>query len=331
MKKKIVSITSIILFICLICSITYAAETNVTLQKNKEEYTGGDVVEVSVKINDITLENGIQTIIGKISYNKDLYENCVVEESNSWEADYNEQNGKIILQRDEAIKENHTAFVIKLTIKDNIVNNDTISFTDINIADENTDLFPQNATTLITIENVVTDEGEEPEGEPGQTPGGDEGNNPGENPSDIPQGKTLTGIEITKEPIKYAYKVGEKFDKTGMKVIAKYSDGTSKEITNYTIQNGDKLAEGQTTVKVSYTEENVTKTVEQKITVVKNVTVEDDKKDDNKSDFEEIKEDDSKSEDKMPNTGVSNVIGLMAIVTVVGVIVLVRYNKYKEI
>lgn len=236
MKKKIVSILSIILFISLICNITYASETNVTLQKDKEKYTGGDVVQVSVKVNDITLENGIETIIGKISYNKELYKSCVIEESNSWEADYNANNGKIILQRNEAIKENHTAFVIKLTIKDNIVNNDTISFTDINIADENTDLFPANAATSITIENPVTGGGEEPEG--GQQPETPSGNQGSEN--------TNTG-------------------------------------TN------------------------------------------------DKSDFEEIKEDDTKTENKMPNTGVTSVVGMMLVIAVVGVIVLVRYNKYKEI
>ena len=315
MKKKIVSILSIILFICLICNITYASETNVTLQKDKDKYTGGDVVAISVKVNDITLEDGIQTIIGKISYNAELYENCVIEESNSWEADYNANNGKIILQRNEGIKENHTAFVVKLTIKENVVNTDTISFTEINIADENTDLFPANATVSINIENVVTDDGEE-------DPWGDAG----QNPNEAPQEKTLTGIEITEEPAKYAYKAGEKFDKTGMKVVARYSDGSSKEITNYTIENGDKLAEEQTSIKISYTEGNVTKTVEQKVTVVGKITVEG-----NESDFEEIKEDDTKTEDKMPNTGVFSVLGIMLVITVFGVVCLVKYNKCKEI
>ena len=129
----------------------------------------------------------------------------------------------------------------------------------------------------------------------------------------------------------YAFEVGDKFDKTGMKVVAKYSDGTSKEVTNFTIQNGDKLTEGQTSVKISYTEGNVTKTVEQKITVVKNITVEDDKKDDNKSDFEDIKEDNTKTENKMPDTGVSSIIGIMLVVAVFGVVCLVKYNKYREI
>ena len=310
MKKKIISILSIILFICLICNITYAIETNVALQRDKEKYTGGDVVEISVKVNDITLENGIQTIIGKVSYNKELYSNCVIEESNSWEADYNDQNGKIILQRNEAIKENHTAFVIKLTIKDNVVNNDTISFTDINIADENTDLFPVNATTSITIENIETGDGEEQEGDPNE--------------------KTLTGIEVSSDAIKIEYNAGDKFEKAGLIVKAKYSDGSSKEITDYTIENGDKLTAGQTSVTISYTENGVTKTTTQAIKVVeKNIS--NDKKDEDKSDFEEIKEDETKTENKMPDTGVSSVIGIMVVIAVFGVVCLARYNKYKKI
>ena len=51
----------------------------------------------------------------------------------------------------------------------------------------------------------------------------------------------------------------------------------------------------------------------------------------NKTEFKEIKEDKTKTEDKMPNTGVCNVVGLMSIVAVFGAVCLVRYNKYKEI
>lgn len=236
MKKKIISILSIIVFFCMICNVAYAAETNITLQKNKEKYAGGDVVEISVKVNDITLENGIETIIGKINYNKDLYESCVIEESNSWEADFNEQNGKIILQRNDGIKENHTAFIIKLTIKDNVVNNDTISFTDINIADENTDLFPQDIRTSISIENITIDE-EEPEEEA-------QPERPNENQN---------------------------------------ANNADKEELN------------------------------------------------NKIEFEEIKEDDTKTENKMPNTGMSSIVSIIVIIAMFAVVFLVKYNKYRQI
>lgn len=75
----------------------------------------------------------------------------------------------------------------------------------------------------------------------------------------------LEGIEITTPPSKTSYEVGEDFDKTGMVVKAKYSDGTSKEITDYTIKDGTNLTEGKANVTIEYQG----KTATQEITVVK--------------------------------------------------------------
>ncbi|MBP3597635.1 MAG: bacterial Ig-like domain-containing protein [Clostridia bacterium] len=377
MKKKIGTIISIILFIILICNVTYASEINVTLKKDKEKYTGGDVVEIAVKVNNIMLDNGIETIIGKISYNKDLYENCVIEESNNWEADFNEQNGKIILQRNEAIKENHTVFVIKLTIKDNIVNNDTISFTDINIADENTDLFPQNATLSISIENIVQNGEQEIEGESGEKPEvGDKENKPSEipevddkenKPSEIPevddkenkpsetpevddkgnrpgeylQEKKLIGIELTKESTKKIYKEGENFDKTGIVVIAKYSDGTSKEVTNYTYTPSGTLKVADKKIIISYTDGNVTKKVDMEITVKNDsknntedkeipvIKVPENNTEENKKD---IKDNSVIANKKIPKAGVEkNILFALSIVFIVTILSYLKYKKVKDI
>lgn len=49
------------------------------------------------------------------------------------------------------------------------------------------------------------------------------------------------------------------------------------------------------------------------------------------SKFEDIKEDNTKTENKMPDTGASSIIGIMAMVAVFGTICLVKYNKYREI
>lgn len=70
-------------------------------------------------------------------------------------------------------------------------------------------------------------------------------------------------IEITKEPDKVKYTVGQNFDATGMKVIATYEDGTELEITDYTIENGNSLTLGQTNITIRF--EN--KTTTQEITV----------------------------------------------------------------
>ena len=92
------------------------------------------------------------------------------------------------------------------------------------------------------------------------------------NSGDEPGGETekakLDSIEIKEAPTKTVYTEGEKFDKTGMKVIAKYSDGTTKEIKNYAYTPAGALTKKDTTITVSYTENGVTKTATQEITVV---------------------------------------------------------------
>ncbi len=79
----------------------------------------------------------------------------------------------------------------------------------------------------------------------------------------------LIGIEISNPPTKTAYIVGENFETTGMVVNAKYSDGSSRIITDYIVTDGNNLPEGKTSVNISYTEGEISKTVTQNITVVK--------------------------------------------------------------
>ena len=77
----------------------------------------------------------------------------------------------------------------------------------------------------------------------------------------------LTGIAITTPPTKTEYAAGESFDPAGMVVEATYSDGSSKDVTDYTFEPNVPLTAGDTEVTVSYTEGGKTKTAEQTITV----------------------------------------------------------------
>lgn len=78
---------------------------------------------------------------------------------------------------------------------------------------------------------------------------------------------TLTDIYISTPPTKTEYIEGENFNKSGMKVMARYSDDTTKEITNYSIIGGENLTIDKTNVIIQYTEDGITKTVQQAITV----------------------------------------------------------------
>lgn len=62
----------------------------------------------------------------------------------------------------------------------------------------------------------------------------------------------VTGIEITKLPAKLDYNYKDKFNKAGMVVVANYSDGSQKEITDYTVTPDTFTKTGSHTVTVEY-------------------------------------------------------------------------------
>ena len=78
---------------------------------------------------------------------------------------------------------------------------------------------------------------------------------------------TLTGIKVKTAPSKVTYTEGESFDKTGMVIEATYSDSSTAAVTTYTVTDGNNLTAGKSTVTISYTEDGVTKSCTQAITV----------------------------------------------------------------
>ena len=78
---------------------------------------------------------------------------------------------------------------------------------------------------------------------------------------------TLTGISVKTAPTTVIYTEGENFDKTGMVIEATYSDSTKKDVTGYTYAPTAALTTSDTTITISYTEDGVTETCTQAITV----------------------------------------------------------------
>lgn len=66
--------------------------------------------------------------------------------------------------------------------------------------------------------------------------------------------KAATGIEVTTNPTKMEYTVGDELDLTGMVVKLFYNDGTSEEIDEWEADpdDGDVLAEDDTPVVIEY-------------------------------------------------------------------------------
>ena len=59
-------------------------------------------------------------------------------------------------------------------------------------------------------------------------------------------------LEIGSIPDKITYTEGEDFNSEGLKIYAVFEDGSRKEITDYTIENGESLKPGQDSVIVKY-------------------------------------------------------------------------------
>lgn len=86
--------------------------------------------------------------------------------------------------------------------------------------------------------------------------------------------KTLTGLEVTSEPQKTVYTLGDSFDKTGLVITAEYSDGTTADVTNAVIFTGyNKSKTGVQTVKATYPYGLLTASATFKVTVKDKVNI----------------------------------------------------------
>lgn len=79
----------------------------------------------------------------------------------------------------------------------------------------------------------------------------------------------LETIVVRDLPDKTTYNEGEDFDPTGMVIRARYSDGSTKIVTGWTVIDGEDLSYGTTYVTVSYTEGEHTATARAHIKVEK--------------------------------------------------------------
>ena len=67
----------------------------------------------------------------------------------------------------------------------------------------------------------------------------------------------LTILEVTHMPTKTKYFTGETFDSTGLIITAYYDNGTSEQVTDYTLSNPDMSTYGNKTVTVTFDEKTV--------------------------------------------------------------------------
>lgn len=80
-------------------------------------------------------------------------------------------------------------------------------------------------------------------------------------------GIKLASIAVTTPPVKTSYRPGETFSPAGMVVTAAYSNGATAIATGYTFTPSTPLQLSDTEVTIQYTEQGVTKTAQQAVSV----------------------------------------------------------------
>lgn len=298
--KKIVTIMLVILLLSIYSSFVFAASTQILLT--------GDSTAKPNETKTLTMQISSGKLIGVVSGKIVCSDNVKIESvtaKNNWVLTYNEETKAFSILKAEG---SMTDTILEIKYTTGASEGDaTITITELQTA--GTDYQEESLDNLVATIKV---QAEKPE---------------------------LTSIEITKAPSKTQYKAGEKFDSTGLQITAKYSNGTTKDITsNITIESTE-LKAGDSVVEIKYTENGVTKSVQQTITVKavannntnnSNNTANNASNANNSSTKNNTKKntDNSSAKSKLPQTGVDSTI--MFLIPCLIIIAIVSYSKHKK-
>lgn len=295
MKLKKIFIT-IILTILFCSTYVLAVEPQITLE-GEQMAKPNETKTLTIKIS---AEKEIGVVSGKIETNEKIT-NINVTGKNNWNLTFNKDTGVFNVYKAEGAK-TEEIINIEYTTADT-EGTGTITMSNLKM----TTIEYETKDVANVVKEITIKSNEEPTLNPD------------------PEEAILVNIEITNRPTKTTYTEGEKFDKTGMVVTAKYSDGTSKEITDYTYTPNGKLKVTDKEITISYTEGDITKTARQEITLIANVEDEDTTEKNENTD-------DTTSEGKLPQTGMKyDIIVIGMIVIIVGLVSYFGYKKYKNI
>lgn len=327
MKKHIVVEIAIIamMIFCMTFNVN-AASQNVTLKQNKTEVEPGDTFTVTITGSCEEGINGLEALVTYESNQLELIESKVADDKwiNIGQTTEDGIQLSIMCNSVNTIKD---ADIFKLTFK---VKNDAergsnakVTVSQIALYSDTSQKYDIGTKNVSVLVKAAT--------------------------------PTLSSIAVTKAPTKTTYTVGEKFNSAGMEITASYSDGSSKKIKNYTYAPTEQLKTADTKITITYVENGVTKTAEQKITVV-NSTKEDNNNNTNQStgnnnygnntnqgtgntnnttnnqNTGNSADNTTAKDNKLPQTGVENYLPIVIIImAAISVLLYMQLRKYKNI
>ena len=300
MKKPIIKITLlmvVMLIIIAISTVVKAAEPSVSLRASKTEVKVGETFTVDVTAK---FDEGLEGFDSILKYNGSkiqfINSSDITEATGGMSEFINNENGLecFSLTRFFTSGTEKNVATLQFKVLDGVEPGETIEIilTDINVNDNDVSNKNIGIKVVSDTQPPVTE-------------------------------KTLTKIEIAEKPTKTTYTEGDTFDKTGMKIIATYSDGTTKVVTSYTISPSGKLSTSDKKITITYTENGVTKSATQTITVKAKTSGNNAAGNQNAA-----KNNDNTTSDKViPKTGAEIVLVPITIVAMIGAGAFFKYKK----
>ena len=177
MRKIIVGFSLIILLVIGLMGNVSAANATVTLQTEKQEVSKGSKVEISVDLSNVKTTKGVGAFMGTIGYeDKESLKFEKIESQNGWSSafTYNEDNGKIVINKGSDVTKSETMFKIIFTVTDKAKQNLMVTLKDMTFSEGIEDIEIPNSYIRLTVKEGKPNPEPEPEPEPNPKPGNNE-------------------------------------------------------------------------------------------------------------------------------------------------------------
>lgn len=161
-SKIYLMILSIIIFISTNVQIVYADSASVNLKSDKSVYMQGQIVSISILLEDIDSDNGISSLSGIFGYDNSIFEIVDGENGiislNGWEkAEYNKSKNEFSVKSSETKKTSQAVLKISLKIKDEAKVGDTfIMLKELKVGNGDNNISTAPATLSLSIKENNT-------------------------------------------------------------------------------------------------------------------------------------------------------------------------------
>lgn len=121
-KKIVITLLTILTVMAVMIGKSFAAGSySASLTPNNSKVSKGSEVKVTLKISGISVDGGINGIVGTLKFDTDVLslDQSDVKAMNKWSATYNADNKKIELDTAEAIKEDTEIATLTFKVKEN--------------------------------------------------------------------------------------------------------------------------------------------------------------------------------------------------------------------